>query len=244
VRRFLFLFLTCALSFTVRAADTGVDPLKGRSRLYSKTDPSDTGGIHGRILRPAKAIEQILASPPDEPRLVYKGTIEGADQQSFRFTNLPMRKYDLIVIYNNSFFEGIQLLRGDTTLTAEDKKKINTTIQKSEPFYNHKILHRLEGETGRGNYARALYTFYLDRASELMYNSFEGGFSRDDPRRAIKLVILKDVGAGWQIVRTRDLYSKWATMGTLNPKPHFRKELSRIRVADSIKELGDINLNP
>lgn len=242
MRTLVLIFLACALSLS--AAEKGGDPLEGRSRLYSEPDPSSPGGIQGRILRPRQPIEQILATPPDEPRLVYKGSISGTDGQSFRFEGLPMRKYDLVVIYENSFYEGIQLDRSRSTLSLDDQSKIRTQIEKSEPYYPHKVIHRLEGQNGRGNYARAICTFYMDRPSELLFNKFEGGWIRDDPRRAFKVVILKDVGIGWQIVRTRDLYSKWATMATLKPAHNFRSKLSRIRVADSIKDLGDIDLNP
>ena len=242
MRNALLILLGCAVA--VGAAGAGDDPLEGRSRLYTPPDPLSAGGIAGRIAWPAEPIEQILATPPDEPRLVYQGTISGADGRTFRFEGLPMRKYDLVVIYPNAFFEGLQLLRGESTLTREDIQKIEAGIQKSEPYYPHKIIHRLQGESGRGNQARALCTFYLDRPSELLFNSYQGGWKRDDPRRAFKLVILQDVGPGWQLVRTRDLYSKWATLETLHPQHHFSPELSRIRVADSLKDLGEIDLRP
>ena len=153
-----------------------------------------------------------------------------------------MRKYDLVVIYENAVYKGIQLHRGSSSLSLEDQRKIRTQIETSEPYYPHKIIHRMEGQTGRGNYSRAFCTFYQDRPSELLFNKFEGGFIRDDPRRAFKVIILKDVGVGWQIVRARDLYSKWVTPSTMNPPHNFRQKLSRIRVADSIKSLGDIDL--
>lgn len=234
--------LGCALA--TFAGEINVDPLEGRSRLYTEPDPSSSGGITGRIVQPAQPIEQILATPPDAPQLVYKGTITGEDKQSFRFDGLPMRKYDLVVIYENALFEGLQLARGDNTLTAGDREKIDASIQKSEPYYPDKIIHRLEGETGRGNHARAICTFYLESGSELLFNTYEGASRREDPRRAFKLIILKDVGPGWQIERARDLYSKWASKSTLQPKHHFRPELSRIRVADSIKDLGELHLHP
>lgn len=234
-----------ALALTSGAAEPAPeDPLVGRSRLYTAPDPSNPGGIQGHILRPRQPIEQILAIPPDEPRLVYQGTIEGSDKQGFRFEGLPMRKYDLVIIYRNSFYEGLQLLRGESTLTDDDKAKIDTSIQKSEPYFPYKIIHRLEGETGRGNSARAICTYYLDRKSALLFNSHEGGYSRDDPRRTFKIVILKQVGPGWQIERSRDLFPIWATPGTLKPKHEYRKQLSRIRVADSVKDLGTIDLQP
>ena len=233
-----------ALAWAAVAEESASDPLIGRSRLYTDPDPSSPGGIQGRISRPSKPITQILAIPPDAPRLVYEGRIERSDRQGFRFDGLPMRKYDLVVIYENAFFEGLQLHRGESTLTDEDVRKIEATVQKSEPYFPAKIVHRLEGATGRGNYARGIYTYFQERKSDLLFNEYQGGWTRNDPRRTFKLVILKDVGPGWQIVRSRDLYPAWVTPGTLRPKHEFRKQLSRIRVADSVKDLGVIDLRP
>ena len=53
-------------------------------RLYSKPDPAAKGGITGRIGSPDLPIDQILAIPADEPRLVYEGTL-GSDKRSFTF---------------------------------------------------------------------------------------------------------------------------------------------------------------
>ena len=201
--------------------------LAERDRLYSDPDSSCSGGIAGHIAYPNAAIEQILAIPPDEPRLVYKGTISGSSQQDFQFSGLPMRKYDLVVIYKNSFFEGLQLQREYSTLTTEDKVKINTTVQKCEAFFNVKIIHRLEGTTGRGNTARAICTFARDKGPH---------------RRTFKVVLLKDVGPGWQITRTRDLYPITASPKAVLPKHNYSRELARVRVSDSIKQLDTIEL--
>lgn len=241
--RFLAVILL-TVAWAVIADDSASDPLVGRSRLYTAPDASSPGGIQGRIARPSKPIKQILAIPSDAPRFVYEGIVTRSDGRGFRFEGLPMRKYDLVVIYENAFFEGLQLHRGASTLTDSDVEKIEATVQKSEPYFPYKIRHRLQGTTGRGNTARGIYTYYLDRKSDLLFNEYQGGWTRDDPRRTFKLVILKDVGPGWQIVRARDLYPAWVTMGTLRPKHHFRKQLSRIRVADSVKDLGDIDLRP
>jgi len=239
--------ILCVLALAagaVLAADPAADPLAGRSRLYTPPDPAGAGGLHGRIGRPAGPIEQILAIPADEPRLVYQGRIEGADRQDFRFEGLPMRRYDLVVIYRDAFYEGLQLIRGAGSLTAADIEQIRQAIQSSEPYFPRKTIHRLEGETGRGQFARAICTYALDRKSSLLFNSHEGAYERDDPRRTFKLVILKNVGPGWQIVRSRDLYPIWATPGALQPSHAYRAELSRIRVADAVKDLGVIALHP
>ncbi len=218
------------------------EPSLERSKLYTKPDPASAGGIKGRVTSPSSAIEQVLAIPFDAPEQVFEGRIEGDDKRSFRFTGLPMRKYDLVAVFENSFFEGLQLQRGEDSLTTEDRKKIDAIVQKSEPFFTHKTIHRLEGTTGRGNQARCICTFLRAKGSELTFEAHEGKFSREDFRRTLKLVILKDVGPGWQIVRTRDLYPVWLDPKRTEFKHHFTATLSGVRVADSIKDLGDLNL--
>ena len=153
-----------------------------------------------------------------------------------------MRKYDLMVIYEKDFYEGLQLHRGESSLTDEDKKKIDAIIQKSEPFFTNKIIYRLEGETGRGNFSRCICTFLRAKGSELLWETHEGKWNREDFRRTYKLIILKDVGPGWQVVRARDLYPVWTEPKFVVPNHHYTRKLSRVRVADSVKDMGGIDL--
>lgn len=217
-----------------------------RTRLYTDPDPASAGGIEGRVIDPARPLVQVLAIPADAPELVYEGEISGADRQSFRFSGLPMRNYDLVAIYDDAFYEGLQLKRGESTLTAEDSQAIDTAIQKSEPFFPKKIIHRLSGETGDGNLARCICTFLRDRTSEAYWDKEQAAISKTGAwRRTFKLLMLKDVGPGWQIVRARDLYPVWtdpAAPKKAQPQHHHSPALQRIRVADSIKNIGDLKL--
>jgi len=208
-----------------------------RHRLYTTPDSAASGGIEGSIAYPGDPIEQILAIPPDEPRFVYEGIVCGADHRDFRFSGLPMRKYDLVVIYKDRFFEGLSLQREENTLTADDIAKIKKSIDKCEPFFTAKIIHRLEGTTGRGNTARCICTFVREKKSSTMAGGGGSGY-----RRTFKVVLLKDVGPGWQITRTRDLYPIWAPPKNARPKHIYSRKLSRVRVSDRIKKLDSINL--
>ena len=208
-----------------------------RHRLYTTPDPAASGGIEGSISYPYDPIEQILAIPPDEPRFVYEGTVSGSDRRDFRFSGLPMRKYDLVVIYKDRFFEGLRLQRKENTLTPDDITKIKTSIDKCEPFFTAKIIHRLEGTTGRGNTARCICTFVREKKSSTMAEGEGSGY-----RRTFKVVLLKDVGPGWQITRTRDLYPIWASPKNARPKHTYSRKLSRVRVSDRVKKLDSINL--
>lgn len=219
------LLLMLAFSTTVTRAE--------RDRLYSRLDPTCKGGVKGYVTSPKLPIEQVLVIPPDEPRLVYEGRISGSDRRAFVFEGLPMRRYDLVVIYEDRFYEGLQLQRGGNTLTSEDLKKIEAIVQLSEPFFTRKIIHRVEGTTGRGNFARCICTFLRDRPSE----------ESSGHRRTFKLVILKDVGPGWQFVRSRDLYPLSVQPGLGLPRHHYSEALTRVRVTDYVKDLGEFSLS-
>jgi hypothetical protein len=214
-----------------------------RTRLYTAPDPASPGGIKGHVTKPEAPIEQILAVLTVNPELVYLGEVSGPKRDQFQFKGLPVGKYDLLVAYDLGFYEGMQLQRDKSTLTPEDLGKIEAIIQKSEPFFLKKSVHRVEGETGRGNLARCICTFLRDKPSDLLLETFEGGSKRPDFRRTYKLVLLKDVGPGWQVVRARDLYPVWMSPRHAVPEHHFSTALSQIRVADQLKDLGDLDLS-
>lgn len=219
-----------------------------RHRLYTATDPADRGGIKGVIASPHKPILQILAMPPDEPRFVYEGKVTGADKQGFLFESLPMDLYDLFVIYENEFYEGLELHPEQNTLTPDDLKKIDSIITESQPYFTKKIIHRIEGTTGRGNVARCVVTYLRDKASTGTTSHREGleymvDQSKLGWRRTFKLVWLKDVGPGWQVVQTRDLYPVWTTPKNALPQHHYSETLERIRVTNSIRDLGVISID-
>ena len=203
-----------------------------RDRLYSKLDPSAAGGIRGEIVSPRSPILEVLAIPPDEPRLVYRTTVGGPNRRQFNISGLPMRKYDLVIVFEDRFYEGLRLQRGESTLTREDRAGIEETVQASEPFFTRKVVHRVEGETGRGNFARCICTFLRDRPSA-------GGTGY---RRTFKLIMLKDVGPGWQFVRARDLYPVYVDPAFAQPRHQHTDALTGIRVTDYIKELGELRL--
>jgi hypothetical protein len=205
-------------------------------RLYTDPDPSCGGGIAGEIVNPNMPIVTIVAVPPDEPRLVYKGSV-GTGGRSFSFDGLPMRKYDLVVIYDKHFYEGLNLHREENTLTGTDRQQINATVQKAEPYFTKRVVHRLEGTTGRTSLARCICTFVRDTRST---NSPKGDVSY---RRSTKIILLKQVGPGWQVVRTRDLFPTWARKENMFPTHHYSTKLSRIRVTSRVKDLGELDLS-
>ena len=212
-------------------------PDAARHRLYTAPDPSASGGITGEIAAPAKPIEQIFAMPPDDPTRVYEGKVQGATRQAFRFENLPMARYDLFVVYRADFYEGLELTREADTLTEADREKVRYIVDASDPFFTQKVIHRVAGTTGRGNSARCVVTMWRDRQTLNPDDTLITGF-----RRTFKLIWLKDVGPGWQVVQKRDIYPLTVDGSRMNIPHHFSRVLSKIRVTDSVKELGALDL--
>jgi len=223
VNRIAIGLLIATLAFSARAE---------RDRLYTEPDPASSGGIAGTIVFPQKPVRQILAIASDEPRLVYEAARSGLRDATFELSGLPMRKYDLVVIFDDAFYEGLDLCREGDTLLDLDRKRIEETIQKAEPYFTRRIVHRMEGTTGRGNEARAICTFLRDRAST----------NGEDYRRTFRLFILKDVGPGWQVVRSRDLYPIWTKPDLATPTHHRDPQLQGVRVTDRVKSLGSLTL--
>jgi len=211
-----------------------------QARLYTPPDPTAEGGIHGYIKSPSAPIRQIIAIPRTRPERAYRGTL-GSDRRSFTFEGLPMDRYDLVVFYENSVYEGVRLARDDSSLNSTDLQQIQEIINRSEPFFSVKVIHRIEGQTGRGNQAMAFCTFARDSIAEM----YEGPVIRTGLRRTHKLVFLRQVGPGWQVERTRDLYPIWIEMDEtekLRPQHRFHPDLNGIRVTDQLRNIGNLSL--
>jgi hypothetical protein len=235
IRPLLFLFCIAGIALGQNSPE--------RTRLYKKPDPASTGGLRGSVGSPVLPIEQILAVSADDVDEVYEGAVEGPQRNAFQFRGLPVGKYDLVVVFATEFYEGLRLSAEPSTLSAQDLLKINASIQKSEPFFPKKFIHRLEGLSGRGQEARAVCTYFRDKGSELDLEKFEGKSNRPDFRRTFKLVLLKDVGPGWQIARARDLYPVWTNPKVALPVHKYSPALHQLRVADQVKDLGVLQLS-
>jgi len=207
--------------------------------LYTAPDPSAQGGIKGQVIRPSEPIQLILAIPPDNPTNVFRGTISGEKKNEFSFAGLPPSKYDLIIIFDSNVYEGLNLHRGENSLTANDKNSIQQAINKAEKFYTRKVIHRVEGETGKmTGIARAFCTFL--REKESLDNRL---VSYSDWRRHFMLVTLNDVGPGWQIIANRDLGGTFVKPDKGTIPVNYRKYLGNIRVTDKLVDMGEIDLS-
>jgi hypothetical protein len=230
----LAIMATCAMAFK--------DTVKGAERLYTQPDPSQPGGLKGSIDGPGDwNLEGVYALPPDQPRHVYKAKLVPATKK-FSFSGLPAGTYDLVVIFDKGAFEGLQLVdrRAGDTLTREDQIKIDQTFSKSEKFFPVKLIHRMAGTTGRGNYANCFVTMVQTKTNYGYASMTKAAAGR--ARLVYKRYTFKDVGPGWQASKVRGIHDTFAPKGYETPKVSFSEDLQRNRVSDHVKDLGKISL--
>lgn len=209
--------------------------------LYASPDPSAGGGIAGRIESPQKTIFRICAVNAHDPDKVYKGRILGEGNE-FRFAGLPVGKYDLVVVYEDRFYEGLTLNSGENTLSGQDREQIAESIMASVPFFDKKKIHRCSGRTGKRGKARCVLQEVREGLT-LMQSAENLGGGKIQPR-SFKLTMLEDVGIGWQLMDTREIVRMEA--GPDDRKgivPHaYVEKLAGIRVLDDIKDMGMLDL--
>jgi len=211
--------------------------------LYTKPDPSSGGGIKGEIIKPTTTLVGVFAIPPDNPHYCYRGElgVSASSNQTFSFTGLPAAKYDLFILYKYEIYEGLSLSRYKNTLTAKDLKLIDYIVQKSEPYFGDgKTIHRICGTTGKKTgKAKAIVSMLNKKPSSLPF----GGFVSHQPRRALKIFFLEDVGPGWQVAETREIIARFVTPGKEIPTSNYRTYLGKIRITDTVKDLGQLDLS-
>ncbi len=213
------------------------------SQLYTDMDPTSGGGIQGEIIAPDQTIVAIFATPQEAWEKVYRGEVGGDKGRFFRFTGLPLGKYDVLVVFANRFYEGLTLNRDGAEkppLTTKDQAQIAETINQSTPFFDTKKIHRAEGYTGHAGQARCVLQDLRTRPTTLQ----SGAVRADIQIRSLKLALLEDVNIGWSLENTRE-FLRQEVAGTefRGLLPHqYSPRLNSIRVIDSVKDLGKISL--
>ncbi|MDR2850413.1 MAG: hypothetical protein LBW77_07760 [Verrucomicrobiota bacterium] len=236
--------------------------------LYSKPDPSADGGIRGVIAGNPSEVLGVLAMPQKFPNLSSLADVDGGDSSknarnvnkdmtnqvylaalgpdnAFSFHGLPPGKYDLFVLCENCFYEGLLLTRDENALAAGDLASIKAKITESNPFFNVKNQHRIEGQAGSFGKARVLeqevrtLPVTLQSAEVLTHIQI----------RSIKLCLMESVGTTalgthWEMKKTREITRQEVgppdTKGVI--PGYFCKALQGVRVSTAVKDVGTLTL--
>jgi hypothetical protein len=211
------------------------------TRLYTPPDPAAHGGIHATLVAPKAPLQAVFAMPPQDTSKVYKGEVIAGGKE-FLFRGLPVGKYDLMLVYEDSFYEGFTLTREPDSLTDRDRTGIKATVGRAVPFFDTKEIHRVAGTTGSEGKARCVLQ---ELRTKLILNQ-NGDELKGYQIRSLKLAWLEDVGpTGWQLINTRELLRQEVAPGMRKGVlPHqYNSQLGNIRVTDETKDLGTLNLN-
>lgn len=242
IRSLLFCVLIAALgsSFAAEKKKDGHTGTKQSSKLYTAPDASDPGGLRGRIALPKEPLLAAYAVPNSELVRCYKATLS-KDGRSFEFNNLPTAKYDLLLVFPEMIYEGFTLSRTPGALNTNDWKSIIEILNKSEPFYEIKRIHRLEGVSGDTGWAQAVFQEVRARPVTLQ----DASVHKDIQIRTIKLARFENVGPAWQLLVTRELCrQEVAGKERKGLLPHYYcpDKLGSLRVVDTVKDLGTLEL--
>jgi hypothetical protein len=236
--------------------------------LYSKPSPDAAGGIRGVVTENPSEVLGVLAMPQKFPNVSSLDDVDGGNaaknarnvnkdmtnqvylaslgsDNSFSFNGLPAGKYDLLVLCENCFYEGLLLNREGQTLTDPDVAAIKAKLKESNPFFNVKNQHRIEGQTGFYGKARVLEQEV--RTLPVTLQSAE--VLKHIQIRAIKLCLFESVGSSklgvhWELKKTREITRQEVgppdTKGAI--PGYFCKALQGIRVSSSVKDVGALKL--
>ncbi len=241
---------------------------KVSANLYAKPEPSALGGIKGVIADAPSEVLGVLVIPQKFPNVSALSNIEGGlsdknarninkdiknavylaglgGDNSFVLYGLPPGKYDIFVLCENCFYEGLLLSRADNTLKEADLKSIKDKIKESNPFFNLKHQNRIEGQAGV--YGKARVVEQEVRTLPVTLQSAE--VLTHIQIRSIKLCFMESVGTArlgthWEMKKTREI-----TRQELGPPEtkglipgYFRKSLQGFRVSSRLKDIGVISL--
>ena len=236
--------------------------------LYTKPDPNASGGLKGVIAANPSEVLGVLAMPQKFPNISALDDIEGGgsaknarnvnkdmtnqvylasltSDNAFAFYGLPPGRYDLFVLCENCFYEGLLLNREEHTLNAADTQAIKAKITESNPFFNVKNQHRIEGQSGA--YGKARVIEQEVRTLPVTLQSAE--VLRHIQIRSIKLCLMESVGTTklgthWEMKKTREITRQEVgppdTKGVI--PGYYCKALQGFRVSSSVKDVGTLSL--
>jgi hypothetical protein len=209
-------------------------PADGPGRIYTKPLTTDSGVISAKVK--GAVLTHALAVERDRTR-VYLATLD-ADGAGLRFANLPVGRFDLVLVTKDSrVIEGLAL--GATRALPEDRgNHLEAGVTKADSFFNRRIRHRSGLTDGV-----ALVLVERLRDEQILRGS---GEDLGAGLRRLELIELREADAEWQLVRTRHLYREQTPRQKAIPFLTHRHlpALGGLRVATTPRDLGTLDLTP
>ena len=204
----------------------------GPGRIYAKALGTDSGVIAGKVK--GAVLTHALVVERDRSR-VYLAALE-AGGTGFRFANLPVGRFDLVLVTQDGrVLEGLGL--GAAAALPEDRAKhLEAGVTKADSFFNRRICHRCGIDDGT-----ALVFVERIRDGQILRGS---GEELNAGLRRLELIELREAADEWQMVRTRHLYRE--EIPRQQGLPFFTHRhlpaLGGLRVAAAPRDLGTLDL--
>ncbi len=184
-------------------------------RIYTNPDGTSPGGILGRFgaeLTHAIAVEHERAH-------VYLAELSDGGK-TFKFSHLPVGKYDLVLVTKNgTVYEGLALGGPpDAIPPTVSLKNLETRIAVADSFFNRHTIHRIgiDGETVLAFVERLRDKLILKQSGEKLNSNL----------RRLEIIDLERAGDDWQMAATRHIYREDEPItdesSVFQPHPFFR----------------------
>jgi len=204
----------------------------GPGRIYTKPAASDTGLITGKVK--GAVLTHAIAVERDRTR-VYLATLDAGGTE-FRFPNLPVGRFDLVLVTkDNRVIEGLALGKA-TNLPADRAKHLAEGVAKADSFFNRHVRHR----TGVDGEVALVFTERI-RDGQILRGS---GEKLNACLRRLEIIELHEAADDWQMTRTRHLYREETPRQQGIPfLQHIHQPaLGGLRVATTPRDLETIDL--
>ena len=161
--------------------------------------------------------------------------------KSFRWTGLPIGKYDLVLITKSgAIYEGVVLGEDTAKLSAVSLKHLDERVTKADTFFNKARIEH----TGLIDDGGQLLAF-VERLRDKQILKQSAAKLNANLRR-FEVIDFTKAGDDWQMMTNRHLYREEAPVG---PNMEFFRHvflptLSGIRIVDTVKDLGTVALPP
>ena len=206
----------------------------GPGRIYTKPVAADTGLITGKVK--GAVLTHAIAVERDRTR-VYLATLD-PDGAAFRFPNLPVGRFDLVLVTkDNRVVEGLALGPA-ADLPADRAKHLEQGVAKADSFFNRHTRHR----TGLDGDLALVFTERI-RDGQILRGS---GEELNANLRRLEIIELHEADDEWQMTRTRHLYrEETPRLQGIPFLTHLHQPaLGGLRIAASTRDLGTIELAP
>lgn len=223
-----FLLTLCLALFAIFNHALADEPVQ---RIYTSPEPGAPGGIRGVVNVP---LTEALAVGHDHTH-VYRGSLTDGNQ-GFRFTGLPVGKYDLVLLTKDGVvYEGLALGEGKKDLPAGSLEHLKTRVEAQDAFFNRTLIQRIG--------------FDGDNALVFVERIRDKNILRQDATvlqatlRRLEVMEIAQAGDDWQVTTTRFLLRAEQPPGGIDFLQHKEDPaLGNLRVVGGVKDLGQLKL--